>query len=329
MTFHPKIQAINPADQVWVSTPADVAQARDIAHTAVWGSPGLPTVGYTPQQVDVQHAYFSVQPNMERLDSYRVSLPYGATTDIWLFTPTNKSTPKGGLVIHGGHTQNVCMEQDHTIARWVAAGFYVVGISMPISAGSPGPMVLDTPKGYINFTDHAQFAILWARDFNPLRFFLDPVVAGVDLLKSLGCEKVGMAGLSGGGWTTVVSSALDGRIEVNYPVAGSWPLYARSWGPMPSWGDWEQWLPGFAPDLSYLDLYVMGASNGKQVAFYIEHDDCCFAGFSPDHWRYEVAARAATAGGIYGVAYDTVATHHAITPWIEDVIYNDFVSLFS
>ena len=37
-----------------------------------------------------------------------------------------------------------------------------------------------------------------------------------------------MIGISGGGWTTVIYSAIDDRISNSFSVAGSYPLFLRS-----------------------------------------------------------------------------------------------------
>ena len=52
-----------------------------------------------------------------------------------------------------------------------------------------------------------------------------------------------MAGLSGGGWTTTIASALDPRIVLSFPVAGSVPFAMRDEHPGDPYhdlGDFEQ-----------------------------------------------------------------------------------------
>lgn len=54
-----------------------------------------------------------------------------------------------------------------------------------------------------------------------MRFFIEPVVLAVNYAKALGYDEIVMLGLSGGGWTTTVSAAVDSRIKLSIPVAGS------------------------------------------------------------------------------------------------------------
>ena len=62
---------------------------------------------------------------------------------------------------------------------------------------------------------------------SPLRFFLEPVVTGINyfLSKYPACHDIAMMGLSGGAWTTTVAPAIDTRITLSIPVAGSQPAY--------------------------------------------------------------------------------------------------------
>ena len=59
-----------------------------------------------------------------------------------------------------------------------------------------------------------------------LRYFLEPVALAINYaLSTLGYEHAYLAGLSGGGWTTTVYAALDPRVPVSLPLAGSIPWY--------------------------------------------------------------------------------------------------------
>jgi hypothetical protein len=73
-----------------------------------------------------------------------------------------------------------------------------------------------------------------------------------------------MIGLSGGGWTTTLYAAIDPRVRLSFPVAGTLPEYLRVGRP----GAREQFYPDLYKIANYLDLYVMGsrvadASSGR------------------------------------------------------------------
>ena len=87
--------------------------------------------------------------------------------------------------------------------------------------------------------DHAWFAQFEVQGASVLRFFLEPVVRSINYATTLGYKRVVMTGLSGGGWSTTMLAAIDPRITLSLPVAGSMPCDFQH----TSW-DYEQ-LRGF------------------------------------------------------------------------------------
>src|SRR5262249_11566784 len=87
------------------------------------------------------------------------------------------------------------------------------------------------------------------------QFFMEAVTRFLNYAISLGIySNYYMVGLSGGGWTTTVYSAIDPRIEMSFPVAGTVPLFMRSC-PDHS-GDAEDYYDhGFYSIAGYQDLY--------------------------------------------------------------------------
>lgn len=85
-----------------------------------------------------------------------------------------------------------------------------------------------------------------------------------------------MTGLSGGGWTTTIISALDIRIAKAFPTAGSFPLYI----PLLDGGgsrDWEQLLHNRGVSENYTDCYILGSvPNRRLKQIHYLYDDCCF-----------------------------------------------------
>jgi cephalosporin-C deacetylase-like acetyl esterase len=65
---------------------------------------------------------------------------------------------------------------------------------------------------------------------------MEPVAAFINYaVKKSSPAEIVMTGISGGGWTTQLYSALDDRIKYSFPVAGSYPFFLRS-KPDKSWG---------------------------------------------------------------------------------------------
>ncbi len=87
-------------------------------------------------------------------------------------------------------------------------------------------------------------------------------------------QRLGVTGLSGGGWQTIVLSALDERVAVAVPVAGFSPLtskLARS----ADFGDAEQVPPDFLAGQDYSHLVAMLAPRPTLLIHNAE-DNCCF-----------------------------------------------------
>jgi hypothetical protein len=133
-----------------------------------------------------------------------------------------------------------------------------------------------------------------------------------------------MVGLSGGGWTTTVSAAVDTRIKISVQVAGSLPF--EFWNGLESHE--EQTLPALYNIAAYRDLYILGSAGvGRRQAQVLNRNDtCCFkpgwAGFSAASWEptirsYEAAIRTALVNmgdrGIFRAEIDDAAPVHQIS----------------
>ena len=145
-----------------------------------------------------------------------------------------------------------------------------------------------------------------------------------------------MVGLSGGGWTTTVSAAIDPRIELSMPIAGSVPRFPSSiyphWVPdLPGnrghgkggGCDFEQNLPRpLYHACGWACLYTLAAldtpsaiSDGSSARFSLqmlhEHDSCCFAtaGLHANITAYNRFVQAELSKQSHGVGYFATAAN--------------------
>lgn len=175
-----------------------------------------------------------------------------------------------------------------------------------------------------------------------MRFFIEPCVQTVNELVASYPEHDGilMIGLSGGGWTTQLASAVDVRISVSIPVAGSLPLYARPFSPH-SRGDAEQeYAPIFReedtnndgiPDTatgicSWLEMYMLGGLPGsrgserRQIQVINLYDSCCFSGFVHTTYADAIEKRCREQGGRWTKFVDETHRDHLISDHVIDQV---------
>ncbi len=87
-------------------------------------------------------------------------------------------------------------------------------------------------------------------------------------------NRLGVTGLSGGGWQTIVLSALDERVTVSVPVAGYGSLRSNIWHPQDT-SEIEEDATDFRDGQDYTTLTAMRAPR-PTLLIYNAEDDCCF-----------------------------------------------------
>lgn len=252
-----------------IATEADVVRTREQLLAFFWPD-GIPTG--VPQ---VETVIASASSNAaERVDRLTIRMDYGITSVAYRFIPKDWN---GHLILyHRGH-EGSSPHHDRNIARLVEQGFEVVAFWMPLTGENSQPWIEHPSIGRLRLLthDHLRFA---REGGHPTRFFMEPLVVVLNHLTATEqYRSISMIGLSGGGWTTALASAIDTRIRFSFPVAGSMPLSMRSGGDI---GDYEQVSSQLYSIANYFELYVMGASGEgrRQLQILNEFDPCCFSG---------------------------------------------------
>lgn len=109
-------------------------------------------------------------------------------------------------------------------------------------------------------------------------FFLS-MSRGIDVLLAhphADPQRVGVAGLSGGGWQTITISSLDTRVTLTNPVAGYSSFLTRNQYTK-DLGDSEQTPTDLATVADYTHLTAMMAPRATLLTFNTK-DNCCFEG---------------------------------------------------
>lgn len=249
------------------------------------------------------------RPERNADGSYLVKLQHSLTSTVQLLRPSNSN---GRLTLyHAGHTAYGEVERPMVDAL-LAAGDTVLVFDMPLIGVNEQVVSILGPNGLYEISRHDHLAYLdEMTEGSPIRFFVEPVVVMLNELAA-DYDEVAMVGLSGGGWTTTLSAAIDPRIERSYPVAGTSPMAVRFARP-DSWGDWEQSDPGLYELAGYEDLYVLGAQNRRQLQVVNEFDPCCFGGDYRSIYLVQVqVALRELGGGTFDVFVDTENGAHSI-----------------
>ena len=90
-------------------------------------------------------------------------------------------------------------------------------------------------------------------------------------------SRVAVTGLSGGGWQTILISALDPRVTVAFPLAGYSSFVTRAQFPEQDLGDSEQTPVDLASVADYTTLTAMRAPKPTMIGNNA-YDNCCFRG---------------------------------------------------
>ena len=194
------------------------------------------------------------------------------------------------VLLHQGHSGPNSLSMDQTnedIKTFLQKGYLVALYQMPLCGAGPVPSSLNIDGATIEskYFSHDTLSYLHFESGNYLKLFIEPVIVGINTLtKYFNASNVIMIGLSGGGWTTTIASAIDPRIITSIPVAGSYPIAFRLLpGYENNYGDAEQRDRGMLKIAGYLDLYLLGAleNNRTQLQIINKFDNCCFDGEIP------------------------------------------------
>lgn len=253
---------------------------------------------------DIIDSAWSTLDNLKRMDRITVQMDFGLESVAYHFIPQIQN---GQLMIyHEGHWLGGFIEHRAFIQAALDHGFAVAAFDMPFYGHNSTPKVKVLGHDWM-LTQHGQIAYLEPATGHPIRYFLEPVVVFLNYADSQGYAHISMVGLSGGGWATTLIAALDRRIESSFPVAGTYPLFIRGY----DWGDWEQNEPDVYRIADYDDLYVLGASNGRQLQIINRYDSCCFEGL---RWQAYYADVRERSGGAWDLWLDETQAGHDISP---------------
>jgi hypothetical protein len=272
--------------RITIATPADVESKRKALVEFIWGAEGIPQSRLPKVEKDDVSPIAGLE-NLRRVDTLVIEMEAGQTGFAHHFIPRQ---PNNRLVIvHHGHANTFAdgasldsgYGMQRTINGLLNHGFSVLAVYMPGQVNFK-TRVTGKPSSDPPMSHDQMFDKLHVEHGSVLKLFLEPVAVSLHYLQARSAEDdfpryddFSMTGLSGGGWTTTLYAAIDPRIRLCIPVAGTIPLYLRFDG---SVGDREQTLASFYRICGYPDLYVLGSygEGRRQIQILNRRDDCCF-----------------------------------------------------
>ena len=295
----------------------------------IWGEAGFPANSLAVFIKNNDRSPVPKLVNLKRVDTLRIRMESGLQGMAHHFIP--KRNVKNRLVVlHLGHSRT-CSFNDgtpdepdagmrRTLNRLLKEGFPVLAVYMPQV----------TPED-CRWEHNALFQRPVVSG-SPMKFFLEPTAVSLNYVMKTypNYRDIVMIGLSGGGWTTTVYAAIDPRVRISIPVAGTVPLVMRR---EEDGHDMEQVLEDFYKIAGYPDLYLLGSlgAHRRQVQVLNRRDDCCFGeqqhnarkvgmSYDPALRDCEKRVQAAVKGlgnGSYTLYIDEAADRHMIS---DDVI---------
>ena len=306
-----------------IDNKSDIDQKRYFLTEFFWDVETLHRITFKsplPQvESNISDSRYDNFQNLKRIDRLTVEMEYGINSISYLFIP-EKSNEKL-ILYHQGHGGDFILGKN-TIQFFLDRNFTVLASTMPLVGMNNQPIVEIDGFGKIKLISHEQLKFLETNNFNPMRLFLDPIQINLTFLdKEYDFDQYSMVGLSGGGWITVVYSAIDERISNSFSVAGSMPFYLKV--DERDIGDYEQTNIDLYRNVNYLELYILSASGDgrKHVQIFNKNDPCCYPGNGYETYEFVIKDKISQLGqGNFQIFVDDTHNEHKISDIALDYI---------
>ncbi len=309
-TLNPVFLQTNVSELITIHTQADVLQRRSSLRKFLFHSDKLPASLPFIERNITDPRVQSLQ-SVARIDRLTTVMEHNVTSIAYVFTPVQ---PSGKFMIYAvGHSADF-RDDTRTIQDLLDKHYTVASFSMPLTGMNSRPLVFLERFGYLQLTEHDQLPFVQTDTLNPLKYFVQPAIELVNYAEHDYTE-ISMAGLSGGGFITTLSAAIDPRIQHSYPTAGTLPFYVLS----PNggtWGDYESTHPQLHAIANYPELYILGASGAgrSQTQILNQYDSCCYAGIGYQTYENITGDAVQAIGpGSFSVYLDTSHKDHRLS----------------
>lgn len=288
----------------------------------LWNQNHIPDLIVDEFEREISDDRYAELENLDSIDKFTINMEHGINSVAYLFKPINSN---GELIIyHQGHKGGF-IEGKPTIEYFLEKNYSIIAFSMPLLGMNSQPIFEHPQFGILKIKSHNQLELLENSGSEPIKFFVEPVIKMINYIDSeYNFESIHMIGISGGGWVTTLTAAIDNRINQSFSVAGSYPMFLRN--ESKNFGDYEQHRLELYEINNYLDLYVMASygTDRKFVQIFNKYDPCCFNGESFSTYEDEIKKVVNVLGeGDFKIFLDESHSKHIISDYALEIIFNE------
>lgn len=241
----------------------------------LWGEPRLPTLAVpTLLELGISDPWIPGVENAASVD--RITWPNDySDKPVFSHSVANHFHPKQGgqrlILYNEGHCSPFCASSPRAISFFLEHGFSVLAYAMPLYGPNEDPTWESIARR------HSLLEELEGGNLSVLRLFFEQLAFGLNYVQSnFDYIDISMIGYSGGGWTSTIYPALDTRVGISFPIAGTLPRHL-----LPADIDeYEQSVERAIYEVaSFVDFYSLASSGpGRRHIHTLNIDDpCCFA----------------------------------------------------
>ena len=294
----------------------DIEKKRNDLTEFFWNVESLQRVqhdGQLPEiESDIYDSRYNDLQNLKRIDKLIVEMEYGINSVSYLLLPEESNQKL--ILYHHGHDGDFILGSN-TIQFFLERNFTVLAMTMPLVGMNNQPIVGIDGFGEMKLISHDQLNLLEKNKFNPMKLFIHPIQVNLNYLdKEYDFKRYSIIGLSGGGWTGLVYSAIDDRISDSFSIASSLPFYLRV--DARDIGDYEQTNVNLYKITNYLELYVLAGygDDRKHIQIFNKNDPCCYSGIGYESYEFFIKDKLVELGkGSFQILIDDTHNEHKIS----------------
>ncbi len=295
---------------------SDIDQKRNDLIEFFWNVESLHHLQSAEQLLEVESDILDSRyddfQNLKQIDKLTIEMEYGINSVSYLLLPEESNEKL--ILYHHGNDGDFLLGKD-TIQFFLERNFTVLAMTMPLVGMNNQPTVEIDGIGEMKLVSHDQLRFLEKNSFNPMKLFIHPIQVNLNYLdKEYDFKRYSIIGLSGGGWTGLVYSAIDDRISDSFSIASSLPFYLRV--DARDIGDYEQTNVNLYKITNYLELYVLAAygDDRKHIQIFNKDDPCCYSGIGYESYEFFIKDKLVELGkGSFQILIDDTHNEHKIS----------------